>query len=128
MSAPFVSEDDTLVNADAECVVLVAGDAPALAACRSAAIKVASAPVEECEMKDVATHCAKFHPFAIVLDNSIYEFDPAEFDSLARDVGAQLVRIPTGELSGFELELMLIAALNEAHRHRYPSAHQSKKR
>ena len=47
MSAPFVSEDDTLVNADAECVVLVAGDAPALAACRSAAIKVASAPVEE---------------------------------------------------------------------------------
>jgi hypothetical protein len=52
--------------------------------------------IEITDVAGTATIVAKWRPFAVVLAEELYEFDPREFDALARDVGAEIVVVPSG--------------------------------
>jgi hypothetical protein len=64
-----------------------------LAACREAA-RYLPANVEVTDVKSVATDVAKWRPFAIVIEEELFAFDPNEFIALARDVAAEVLTAP----------------------------------
>ena len=66
-----------------------------IAAVRQAAGVAAAARVETAELANAATIVATHWPFAIVMSEDVYSFDAAEFEALARDVNATLIRVDT---------------------------------
>ncbi|WP_437825482.1 hypothetical protein [Sorangium sp. So ce1153] len=68
--------------------------------------------LHRCDAATAATIAAERRPLAIVMSNSVYAMDPAEFDALARDVRSTLVRLDE-EVSERELEAMLNGALRD---------------
>ncbi len=42
-------------------------------------------------VKDAATVVAEWRPFAVIVPADVLAFDPAEFQALARDVGAEVI-------------------------------------
>ncbi|WP_437774169.1 hypothetical protein [Sorangium sp. So ce1097] len=68
--------------------------------------------LHRCDAATAATIAAERRPLAIILSNSVYATDPAEFDALARDVRSTLVRLDE-EVSERELEAMLNGALRD---------------
>ncbi|XYH92638.1 hypothetical protein ACMHYB_32770 [Sorangium sp. So ce1128] len=68
--------------------------------------------LHRCDAATAATIAAERRPLAIILSNSVYAMDPAEFDALARDVRSTLVRLDE-EVSERELEAMLNGALRD---------------
>ncbi|WP_437963328.1 hypothetical protein WMF04_26780 [Sorangium sp. So ce260] len=68
--------------------------------------------LHRCDAATAATIAAERRPLAIILSNSVYAMDPAEFDALARDVRSTLLRLDE-EVSERELEAMLSGALRE---------------
>jgi len=99
-------------------VVIVGGPAALIAATRQASGLVAAARVETAEMATAATVAATHRPFAIVMSEEVYGFDPAEFDALARDVNATLIRIDMANMTQTKLERTLMPKLGQAHRKR----------
>jgi ABC-type amino acid transport substrate-binding protein len=98
--------------------VLVAGgpEALVLAARRVAKLESASIVVEACGAITVASVAASVRPFAFVLNQDLYAFDPEEFAALARDVQADLVVVKaTGAAAAF-LEQALRPSLRTAFR------------
>jgi hypothetical protein len=61
-------------------------------------------------LENAATAVAEQRPLVIVIPQDIYEFDPNEFDALARDVGASLLRVDD-DVSEPMLEMLLGPAL-----------------
>ena len=96
------------------CVVVVGGTDQLVEACRRVAAGLASARVEPCEVVNVATKAAEYRPFAMVVTENVYEFDPLEFEALARDVGAELLTVSGGSASVGRLERELLLPLEEA--------------
>ncbi|WP_437302105.1 hypothetical protein [Sorangium sp. So ce388] len=68
--------------------------------------------LHRCDAATAATIAAERRPLAIIMSNSVYAMDPAEFDALARDVRSTLVRLDE-EVSERELEAMLNGALRD---------------
>jgi hypothetical protein len=68
--------------------------------------------LHRCDAATAATIAAERRPLAILLSNSIYARDPADFEALARDVHSTLLRLDE-EVSERELEAMLNGALRE---------------
>ncbi|WP_437573094.1 hypothetical protein [Sorangium sp. So ce887] len=68
--------------------------------------------LHRCDAATAATIAAERRPLAIILSNSVYAMEPAEFDALARDVRSTLLRLDE-EVSERELEAMLSGALRE---------------
>ncbi|WP_157906857.1 MULTISPECIES: hypothetical protein [Sorangium] len=68
--------------------------------------------LHRCDAATAATIAAERRPLAILLSNSIYARDPADFEALARDVRSTLLRLDE-EVSERELEAMLNGALRE---------------
>ncbi|WP_437595339.1 hypothetical protein [Sorangium sp. So ce590] len=68
--------------------------------------------LHRCDAATAATIAAERRPLAIILSNSVYAKEPAEFDALARDVRSTLLRLDE-EVSERELEAMLSGALRE---------------
>jgi hypothetical protein len=99
-------------------VVVVAGSPDLIAAVRQAAGVAAAARVETAELANAATVVATQRPFAIVMDEVMYSFDAAEFEALARDVGATLIRVDTTNATRTKLERTLMPKLGQAHRRR----------
>jgi hypothetical protein len=97
--------------------VLVVQDAawPELfARCLVAATR-AGVLLHRCELLAAATFAAERRPIAIVLSNAVHAMDPGEFDALARDVQATLLKVDE-EVSERELEAMFVGALRERER------------
>ncbi|WP_437283462.1 hypothetical protein WME90_23665 [Sorangium sp. So ce375] len=69
--------------------------------------------LHRCDAATAATIAAERRPLAILLSNGVYARDPADFEALARDVRATLLRLDD-EVSERELEVMLNGALREA--------------
>jgi hypothetical protein len=69
--------------------------------------------LKHCELAQAPTLVAERRPLAIVLQHDLYEFDPREFDALARDVGAALLRVDD-DVTVSELEALLGAAVEAA--------------
>ncbi|MDD9932298.1 MAG: hypothetical protein OXT09_01765 [Myxococcales bacterium] len=99
-------------------VVVVGGPNALVAAVRQAAGIAAGARVETAELNTAATVVATHRPFAIVMSEDMYAFDSAEFDALARDVSAALLKIDTQDASQTKLERTLMPKLGRAHRQR----------
>lgn len=107
-------------------VVLVAGGPDELlsAAQRAAEIESPSIVVEACGAVTVATVAASVRPFALVLSQDMYSFDPAEFSALARDVQAELVVVEVSSANVAFLEQALRPSLRNAFR-RFRAEQQS---
>jgi hypothetical protein len=106
----------TSVPKPSSVVVVVGGPADLVAAVRQAAGVAAAARVETADLSNAATVAATHRPFAIVMSEDMYSFDAAEFDALARDVNATLIRIETDSATRAKLERMLMPRLGQAHR------------
>jgi hypothetical protein len=74
-------------------VVLVAGGPEELveAARRVAAGESAQIVVEACGAVSVNTAASSMRPFALIVNQDVFAFDPEEFSALARDVHAELI-------------------------------------
>ena len=99
-------------------VVVVGGPADLVAAVRQAAGVAAAARVEIADLANAATVAATHRPFAIVMSEDMYSFDSAEFEALARDVNAVLIRVETDSATRAKLERVLMPRLGQAHRRR----------
>jgi hypothetical protein len=99
-------------------VVLVAGgpDELVLGAREASSVQSPTIAVETCSAVDVATIAARLRPFALVVSEDIYAFDPDEFSALARDVQADLVVIKITPKSAAFLEQALRPSLRAAFR------------
>ena len=99
-------------------VVVVGGPKELIDATRQAAGVAAAARVETAELANAATVVASVRPFAIVMSEDVYAFDSVEFDALARDVNATLLKVSTASLDPAKLERTLMPKLGRAHRRR----------
>ena len=108
----------TTVPRPSSVVVVVGGPPELVSAARLAGGVAAAARVETAELATAATVIATHRPFAVVLSEDVYAFDAAEFEALARDVNAELVRIDTAGVSAVKLERALMPRLAQAHRRR----------
>lgn len=97
-------------------VVVVGGPRELIDATRQAAGVAAAARVETAELGTAATVVATHRPFAIVISEDVYGFDAAEFDALARDVNATLLKIKVDGADRDKLERTLMPRLGRAHR------------
>lgn len=97
-------------------VVVVGGPNELITAVRQAAGIAAGAQVQTAELNSAATVVATHRPFAIVMSEDVYVFDSGEFDALARDVGATLLKVDTANADQAKLERTLMPKLGRAHR------------
>jgi hypothetical protein len=77
-------------------ILAVAPSEELLAACRESARYLTATNVEVTDVKSVATDVASWRPFAIVIEEELFAFDPDEFIALARDVAAEIITVPEG--------------------------------
>ena len=108
----------TTIPKPSSVVVVVGGPTDLIAAVRQAAGVAAAARVETAELSNAATIVATQRPFAIVMSEDVYSFDAAEFEALARDVNAALIRVDTANATRTKLERALMPKLGQAHRRR----------
>lgn len=113
----YVGSSTTIPQSNAM-VVVVGGPPELIEATRQAAGIAAAAKVETAELTNAATVVATFRPFAIVMSEDMYAFDAAEFDALARDVSAALLKIDLRDTDMSKLERMLMPKLGRAYRRR----------
>jgi hypothetical protein len=90
------------------------GGAPALRGVAS------SVEVEVCDAGNVRLVAARVRPFALVLSQEVYGFDPDRLGALARELDAELVVLKVARVSPGFLEQALRSALRHALR-RYRS-------
>lgn len=105
-------ELSTLPTITAPAVLLIGG-AEALAQTCTAALASIGVLLVRCTIAQAATWAAERRPLVIVLPPEVYEFDPDEFDALARDVGASLLRVEDS-VPVPVLEMLLGAAVDVA--------------
>lgn len=99
-------------------VVVVGGPPELIEATRQAAGIAAAAKVETAELANAATVVATHRPFAIVMSEDVYAFDGSEFEALARDVNAALLKVDLNGRDASKLERLLMPKLGRAHRRR----------
>lgn len=104
----------TPVRVPSVLVVLDAAWPELFARCLGAAVR-SGVLVHRCEVAAATTFAAEKRPLAIVLSNAVYDLDPDEFEALARDVRAALLKVDE-EITERELEAMFAAALRERER------------
>ena len=93
--------DSTLPSRLVPTLVLVMPESGLLDACLQATSALTPVPsVEVTDVKSAATVVARWRPFAVLVSEEIFDFDPEEFRALARDVGAELITIAPGDSYG----------------------------
>ena len=97
------------------CVLLVGIGSELEAFCRQCAAVAVGARLEVCDVASATTKSAEWRPIAIVVPQEILEFDPDEFEALARTVNATLVSLDTHQKSSPALKGELVAAIRAAH-------------
>ena len=80
--------------------------------CRTAAT-AAKAFFEWTDVANAATSAARCRPLVLVISEDVYAFDASEFEALARDIRARLVRVDE-DVSVNVLEPLVRNALVEA--------------
>jgi site-specific recombinase len=83
-----------------EAVLVVSGSPALIRAVRDGVRRLRRADLVTCDLRDVPTRAAELRPRAIVISQDLYAFDSAEFDALARDVGAELIVVADAESPG----------------------------
>jgi len=108
------SRDATRPHRRIPAVVVITASDGLVEACRQAVHAITFAVVEACGLDEVSTCVAKWRPFAMVLDQDLFAFDPKEFAALAQDVGAELICIQDTGSSREQLISRLVPALRRA--------------
>lgn len=103
--------DHTTLTAVIAPTVITIGCAPDLNQRCARALASTGVTFKDCEMSRAATMIATLQPLVIVLVEDLYAFDPEEFDALARDVRASLLRVEE-DIAEAKLELLLGAAID----------------
>lgn len=91
--------------------VLTIGCSPELRQRCAQALTAIGTILKHGELAQAPTLVAERRPLAIVLPQELYDFDPSEFDALARDVSASLLRVED-DISEAILEMLLGAAID----------------
>ncbi len=105
--------DGSTLTALAAPAVLAIGCSPDLVARCVQALEGIGVALRTCDFLNAATVAAERRPLALVMLEDLYAFDPLEFDALARDVRASLVRVEDG-ITVPKLEMLLAAAIDTA--------------
>lgn len=105
--------DHTTLTAVAAPTVITIGCALDLNRRCARALASTGVTLKDCEVSSAATMVAARQPLVIVLVEDVYAFDPDEFDALARDVRASLLRVED-DIAEAKLELLLGAAIDAA--------------
>jgi hypothetical protein len=106
--------DDTVRQLPAPVVVVVGGSDALVQACHEVVRRGVPARVEPCDLANVTTVVARWKPYAIVVPDTLLEFDAQEFQALARDVRAQIVRAPEDGHVQYRLAELLLPHLKRA--------------
>ena len=106
-------ERNTIETNPTTIIVVVGGPEKLVEATRLASKVVPLAQVKTCDIQSVATMVASLWPFAIIMSDELYGFDSEEFEALARDVTAKLLRV-SSEASAMQLESDLRPRLLDA--------------
>ena len=105
--------NQTTLTAVTAPTVLTIGCAPDLRALCAHCLGSIKAILKHSELAQAPTVAAQRRPLAIVIPEDLYEFDPHEFDALARDVGASLLRVEE-DIQPEIFEMLLSAAVDAA--------------
>ena len=109
------SDDSTLRPLAVPRVLVVGGPEPLLLAVRTVARGEGPAiAVETCELIDAANTMTAMRPFAVVMSQDVYGFDPGELGALVRDVQAELVVVKVNRVTASFLEQALRPSLRHA--------------
>jgi hypothetical protein len=96
-------------------LVLISPSKRLLDICSEAVRFVIAGRIEVASVQDATTVVAAQRPFAIVLDEDVFAFDPQEFQALGRDVGAQIITV-SGQAPHDALMSRLLPELKAAFR------------
>ncbi len=88
----MTTADGSTLPAFAAPTVLAIGCPPELVARSARALEGIGVALRTCDFLNAATAVAERRPLVLLLLEDLYRFDPEEFDALARDVRASLVR------------------------------------
>lgn len=106
-------------------VLVVGGSGPLLDAVQRVVTGESPAIiVDACELIEAANVMTAKRPFAVVMSQDVYGFDPGELTALVRDVQAELVVVKVSRVSAGFLEQALRPSLRHAFR-RYRSVIES---
>lgn len=123
--ADFFDEQLGLPPLTAPTVLVVGGPAELVVAARKvAAYEGTGIVVDECDVGNVRTVAPRLRPFALVLAQEVYGFDPDRLGALAAELQAELVVIKIMRVSSGFLEQALRPSLRHALR-RYRSTVES---
>ena len=113
-----MDERDTVETLLSTAIAVVGGPPQLVEATRRAAKGIPAVQIVSCGVSAAATVIAEKWPFAIVMSQDVHEFDPDEFDALARDVAATLLKVAPEATTDARLEEALRPALQDAFRER----------
>jgi hypothetical protein len=95
-------------------LVLVVGcPAEFVGTCREAGARLGVA-VRECDVRSIRTAVGLSQPFAVIVTEDLYQFDPEAFDTVARQVPASLVRIDSKHAREENVRELLVNAVFES--------------
>jgi nucleotide-binding universal stress UspA family protein len=94
-------------------VVLVVGGTEELIAAVSEAALSAQVLVAECTVVDVTDTAAQMRPLVMIIPEDVYQSDASNFEALARDVRAEILRVDA-DAPGTDLEADLARLMARA--------------
>jgi hypothetical protein len=98
--------DSTIPGRPSPTVILVMPESRLLDACLHAVSELPDVPrMEVTDVQGTATAVARWRPFALIIPQDLYDFDPNEFKALAKDVGAEIIMVSAdseyGDIAAF---------------------------
>jgi len=113
----FEDANSTLRPLPAPMVLVVGGpEALVLAARQVAHAESPTISVQGCDVAEAINIATRHRPFAIVMSQDVYAFDPNELAALARDLQAELVVLKVSRVTPGFLEQALRPSLRHAFR------------
>ena len=71
--------------------------------------------VRECDLTSVRAAAALARPFAIIVPEDLYQFDPGEFDAISRAAAASLIRLDVRDMDpALGAQRLLVDAIFES--------------
>jgi hypothetical protein len=89
-------------------VLAIHCSAELLRRCAEAAAR-AGISARECELATMGREATRRRPLAMIVPSYLHEFDPTEFDALARDIGAELLVVDEA-VGQAELDELIVGA------------------
>ena len=102
-------------------ILVIGASAPFIERCRRSAVPL-RAFIKHAGVRGSATEAARSRPRVLLMAHQTYATNPVEFDALARDVCAHLVRVESEDIDDAELDAAVSDALAAADKLRREAA------